>query len=368
MKADEVARSRGPEPELTLADDAVSRALARAIPGLTPADSGREWSALGVDSFDLLTLRLAIEKALGGEIADADWIQAATPADLRALAVRLADNGEGLAASRLSIEETIRLGMPQMAAGGLSESWLMKTLGDLHWRLIGKAVGARPSEIRDSLGNRLYPTFTRVRLVASSPLALFEEDEQLRFRAALSRFGPGLFFADISVEGECGRTIEAQLMSSFALRNGDGNRALLRAHPTLPEPCAPPALTAMPPFGLLYHQKRQTRDAAKPILGRCAYEIVPHYDINGVGLLYYAAYPMIADFCQMRFSGSGPRGAVAASIIERDICYFANADIEAALEWRLHRDEAGDGLATEASIVRDDGIVMALITSRKVAV
>lgn len=360
---DEVARRGGFEPEPARLRDAVSLVLARTLPALTSADFERDWTDLGLDSFDLLTLRLVVEEALGGEIDDGDWIRATTPARLSGLALAKRDAAGG--APGLSAEESVELGMPQMAMGGLSESWLLKHLGDLHWRLVGRALRTRPSEISDSLGNRLYPTFTRVRFAANSPLAHFGEGERLRFRAALSRFGAGIFFADIFIEGEAGRSIEAQLMSSFAQRGAEGNRALLRAQPVLPEPCAAPALPEMPPFGLAYQQQRQARDAERPILGRCGYELMPHYDINGVGLLYYAAYPMIADSCHMRVSGTGAAAAMALSTIERDICYFANADIGAALEWRLHRDEAG---ASESSIVRDDGTVMALIASRKAAI
>jgi probable biosynthetic protein (TIGR04098 family) len=360
MMADEGARRGEFEPEPTHLRDAVSLVLARNFPALTAADFGRDWDAIGLDSFDLLTLRLAVEEALGGEIEDREWIRATTPARLRAL--RPARREGSHAVPGLSAEEIVELGMPQMAMGGLSESWLLKHLGDLHWRLVGEALRTRPSEIRDSLGNRLYPTFTRVRFAASSPLACFGEGERLRFHAVLSRFGAGIFFADIVVEGEAGRTIEAQLMSSFAQRGVEGNRALLRAQPILPEPCAAPALPEMSAFGLAYRQRRRARNAARPILGRCGYELMPHYDINGVGLLYYAAYPMIADLCHARVSGTGAPAAMAVSTIERDIFYFANADAGATLEWRLHRDEVG---ATESSIVRDDGAVMALITGRK---
>ncbi|HEX5184301.1 MAG TPA: LnmK family bifunctional acyltransferase/decarboxylase [Allosphingosinicella sp.] len=364
MKVDEVVRRGRPEPEPARLGDAVSLVLARILPALTPADLGRDWSALGLDSFDLLTLRLAVEEALGGEIEDGDWIRATTPARLSGLALRPAHRDKDRSAPGLSAEETVALGMPQMAMGGLSESWLLKHLGDLHWRLVGRALDMPPSEIKDSLGNRLYPTFTRVRFAASSPLARFEEGERLCFRASLSRFGAGIFFADILVQGEAGRSIEAQLMSSFAHRGGAGNRALRRAQPVLPGLCAAAALPEMPQFGRVYHQRRRARNAARPVLGRCGYQLVPHYDINGVGLLYYAAYPMIADACHMRVSGAGAAAAMETSIVERDIFYFANADAGAALEWRLHRDEKRASLS---SIVRDDGIVMALVAGRKVA-
>jgi probable biosynthetic protein (TIGR04098 family) len=345
--------------------EALTLALARAIPGFTRPDYGKGWEELGLDSFDLLSLRLAVEDALGGELADADWVAAATPADLLALATRRTPAG-GAPAQRPSLRRTVELGMPEMALCGLSESWLLKALGDLHWQLVGTALGCRPSEIADSFGHRLYPAFTRLHFVSSQPIASYEEGETLSFDATLSRFGAGIFFSAIRVVGAQGRSIDARLMSSFAYRgDGGGNGGLVRGQPSLADDDALPSLAAMPPFGERYRERRRERDAVKPILARRVYELIPQHDINGVGLLYYAAYPLIADICQMRGSEQGAAWAAATSTMERDICYFANADVDAHLEWRLHRDEAGDGLATEASIVRDDGVVMALVTSRK---
>ena len=42
------------------------------------------------------------------------------------------------------------------------------------------------------------------------------------------------------------------------------------------------------------------------------YEIVPFHDINGVGLLYFAAYPIISDICSLRyFAGFSALSTVA---------------------------------------------------------
>jgi probable biosynthetic protein (TIGR04098 family) len=123
----------------------------------------------------------------------------------------------------------------------------------------------------------------------------------------------------------------------------------------------------MPDFGLEYGRRRAEKDAARRVLDRERYELMPQHDINGVNLLYYAAYPLIADICQMRRSGQGAAWASATSPVARDTHYFANAEIMSVLEWRLHEDADGDGLRTESSIVRDDGAVMAFVQSRKAA-
>lgn len=346
---------------------AVLAALRQIRPGFDPADAGKAWHELGLDSFDLLSLRLAVEER-AAEIPDTDWVDAATPDALIRLAAAAGSRSAPPVSAGVSLDETIELGMPQMALSGLSESWLLKALGDCHWRMVAAALETRTADIRDSFGNRLYPAFTRVRFVSSAPLFAFEEGEKLRIEASLTRYGAAIYFSRLAITGEKGRAIEGELMSSFTYRpDGGSNAQLLRSQPMLPEPCAAPAHAAMPAFGLEYARRRRARNVAAPVVAAAPYALIPQYDINGVGLLYYASYPIIADICQMRASAGGAAWATGTSTVERDVSYFANADPGAALEWRLHRDEDGDGLRTEASIVRGDGVVMALVTSRKEA-
>jgi len=346
------------------AADAIDAAIRAEVPDLPEAGHERSWAELGLDSFGLVALRAAAEQALGREITDPEWLSAATPADL----IRLADD-RGAAAtpkatSGLSIEESVELGMPQMAMGGLSESWLMRTLGDLHWRLIASALDTKAAAIRDGDGNRLVPVFTRIRFAATRPLAAWREGEALRLSASLSRLGSGLFFSRVEVAGEEDRRISADLMSSFAARGAEGgNLDLIRGQAKIPEGCRAALLEDMPPFGIGYQERRRAA-ADERILARAGYEMMPQYDINGLGMLYCAAYPMIADIAQMRVQG-GAGWAAATSTIERDIFYFANADCDDRLEWRLHSDPGGDGLDTEASIVRSDGTTIASLSTRK---
>jgi probable biosynthetic protein (TIGR04098 family) len=355
-------------PRLPALADIVEAALRSEVPDLGHVHYGRPWAELGLDSFGLLALRASLEHAIGHEIDDSDWVEAATPED----AIRLlADAGSGRARpgpSELVLREEVELGLPQMALCGLSESWLLKILGDLHWRLIAEALDVKPADIRDASGNRLYPTFTRIRFVSSRPLAAYLEGERLAFSASLSRLGAALFFSNVGVQGEDGRSVSAELMSSFSHRGAEpGNSDLLRGQPQISAACRATALAEMPDFGLFYQEMRRTSAVPRPILARAGYEILPQYDINGVGLLYCAAYPMIADISQMRARGAGAGWAAETSTIERDTCFFANADIGSRPEWRLHEDEHGDGLSTVASIVRDDGVVMAWVRTRKVA-
>jgi probable biosynthetic protein (TIGR04098 family) len=53
--------------------------------------------------------------------------------------------------------------MPQLQWGGLSEHWLLKELGDMHWSLITAGLGTTSDKVTDSAGERLYAAFVRLR-------------------------------------------------------------------------------------------------------------------------------------------------------------------------------------------------------------
>ena len=346
----------------------IAGVLAAELPGLAPEDADRDWVALGLDSFGLLTLRAAVEQAIERDLGDREWQSATTPRRLCALDGASSPRAQACAAEDAALAGETILGMPELAMGGLSESWLLKRLGHVHWQMIGVALGVAPQLLCDEGGRRLYPAITRVRFVSSRPLGRYREGERLGWTSRLSRFGGSLFFSRTVIAGEDGRGIEAEMMSSFALRVGAGNEDLARGKPVGVEAGTATALDAMPAFGTEHQAVRARIGAEAPVIARATYDVVPQHDINGVGLLYFAAYPIIADICEMRepgrVSGTGRGRWAAGSTIARDVHYFANADADAGLEWRLHRAQAGDA-PSEASIIRDDGTAMAAIFTRR---
>src|SRR5215467_6215679 len=92
----------------------------------------------------------------------------------------------------------IRIGMPQMALGCLSENWLLKELGDLHWDRLCHSLRSKSSEITDSAGRRLYATFVRVRVSLERTLAAFTEGDELRLGIQITRFGRSSVLSTIS--------------------------------------------------------------------------------------------------------------------------------------------------------------------------
>ena len=211
-------------------------------------------------------------------------------------------------------------------------------------------------ELLDGKGNRLYATFTRICLTTDD-LSTYQENAPLRLEGEVSRFGSGMFFSDIDLTRR-----HAMLISSFSMRGeSESNMSLLKGQPRIPADCKIAEQTSLPRFGEEY---RGLRASGLPdSIFSTEYEIVPHHDINGVGLLYFAAYPIISDICESRFGSL--RGL---HTIRRDIFYFNNCDPDHTLVFRLHNRRTNNSrVESEKSICRkSDGVVMSRVfTTRK---
>ena len=150
------------------------------------------------------------------------------------------------------------INMPQMAMEGLSKSWLLKELGDMHWSMITKGLGSPSSELRDGSGNRLYATFTRIHYAFGRPLGAIGENTSLDLRGTIARFGAGTFVSDIAI-GHVDAPGEARLMSNFARRGETTNTSLLKGQPTIPPDC--PIPDRPPPNFMLEYRDRRAATA-----------------------------------------------------------------------------------------------------------
>ena len=350
------------QPDDTGPAAALHAALSEAIPAFSAKMASRPFAALGVDSFGMLSLRARVEQVLG-PVDDAVWTTLVTPGELLELGRSgLKPEAEATGATH---SRRYRINMPQMAVGGLSESWLFKEIGDLHWTMIMDGLGVQSSDLFDGTGARLYATFTRLRLVSTNPISSFAENEEVALKGEIARHGAGLFFSEMGIAGHA-KTIRASIMSSFSKRaEVTSNTGLLKGQPTIPPGCPIRVLENMPAFGLGYQARRSTPPPG--VIFECPYEILPIHDINGAGLLYFAAYPAISDICELRFIGQGARWAARASTVQRDVFYFANCDMGDQLIYRAHaRRDLGTGIEIESSISRaSDGKLMAYLVTRK---
>jgi probable biosynthetic protein (TIGR04098 family) len=350
-------------PAASFSDEEVLALIRNECPELTRDDLGKSFEDLGIDSFGMLTLRTKLEEASGKTIDDGSWSAAITPADaVRVFSDIMPTRQQADTSAAVSERRDYHVNLPQMAAGGLSESWLFKEIGDLHWSQISKGLGIPSSQVRDAAGDRLLATFTRVQVDSTVPLTAYAENEPISIEGKISRYGPAMFFNDASVSGE-GKLTRVRVMSSFS-KFGEAatNASLQPAQPPIAADCAIPSLPSLPEFAEEYRGRRSAVLAAS--LFDCEYSIVPGYDINGAGLLYFAAYPMINDICAVRYAG---RSYADFSTLRRDVFYFANCDADDTVIYRIHSWHATDaGIELEESLARkSDGAVMSYSLTTK---
>jgi probable biosynthetic protein (TIGR04098 family) len=339
--------------------------IKREIPTFTLADMATPFYRLGIDSMGLLIIRTQLEALAGATIDDGRWADVVTPADLLNAFATASTSSRRYGSRKGATERRgYALSMPQMAIGGLSESWVFKEFGDIHWSILTKGL-KRPSHLlQDGNGERLYATFTRIQLDATCAFASFKENEHVQFDASMSRYGAGIYFSDATASGESG-VVQARLASTFSKAQApESNTSLVKGVPDLPPEFNIPSLAELPEFARDYRARR-SENLGQSIF-ECEYEIIPSYDINGVGLLYFAAYPIITDICATRHAGRS--FATQYSTVHRDVFYYGNSDPDDTLLYRLHRCTADDEtIDMESSIGRkSDGNLIAHVLTRKI--
>jgi probable biosynthetic protein (TIGR04098 family) len=284
--------------------------------------------------------------------------------------------GQGTSAYR-----KITVNMPQMALEGLSENWLFKELGDIHWHLLHNGLQTRSAHLKDEAGNRVHATFVRTRFVSSIALNEFNESEELETESRIMRSGNSLYLSNILMNSPKG-TLDAELITSFSSRDKADNCKLVRSLPATRINLIEEHAT-IPEFVEEYKQIKKGMAAglyldgvlfpiSDDIIFRHSYELNPFYDMNGAGLLYFAAYPTINDICEMKCFGGpaqdGKRWEQAYYTVARDVLYFSNCNIDDRIEYRVNHFAfmEEDKVRIASSLYRQsDGQLMARIFTIK---
>lgn len=351
------------------------------IPTISSADIVMPITDTSLDSIDLLVLRVAIEKYFRMEISDSEWYQFNSIHQALTHFHEQKDDIEHIALSykniKLKREQEIR--MPQMANDALAENWLLKELGDIHWSLISKGLEQKTSEFRDDLGNRLYATFVRISYLIN-PLSNFQENEIINFEADIKRFGNNAYYSEVS--GLCNeKKLHAFLATSFTHRENKGNEHIAKSNPKertnhiqqlkhIPEFLTEYRLLKK---GLLEELKFNeiTFYLGDSVILTINYVINPYYDINGVGLLYFASYPIITDKCVGDFLKEKNEINNFDSdyqTVYRDIFYFANCNRNDLVVFKLNSIEKVDNkLVISSSLFRhsDNTLMVRIFTIKQ---
>lgn len=258
----------------------------------------------------------------------------------------------------MGLKRKYKLNMPQLLWGGLSENWLLKELGDMHWQQITSALNTASDQLTDSRGERLYASFVRLSWSGAN-IADFKENAALDLQSSLSRYGSKMFFSETEGKGETG-VFKANLMSVFSTREASDNTKLKKGtlkseidtdtvilHEKLPLV----AKEYLENKSEIFDENNQLKtEAVSSFLYQHEYIIDAYDDINGVGLLYFASYPKINDKCEREYIKEhyelDKDWLELAGVVSRDIHYYGNAN-------------SGDKLIYELnSLVQDDNKVI----------
>ena len=278
----------------------------------------------------------------------------------------------------INFSKQVSLNMPQMAFSGISENWLLKEFGDIHWRMICDGLETTSNKIVDSSGNRLYASFVRIRFESSHPLQSYCENDHLNFEGKITQNGSKMFLSQISMDDGFKKN-NASLMTVFVTRITD-NKSLTKSSPVNIGKSKIKIVNAMPDFGKEYVKIKSEafKNSDKPEnqeiqLGKeyfqlnhnnifsMDYRIDPYNDLNGVNLLYFASYPKINDICEREYFNAlrdetekNDDWALSTSVICRDVFYYGNCDINDEITFVLNNYEFLDNyqIKLSSSLIR----------------
>jgi probable biosynthetic protein (TIGR04098 family) len=395
-----------------------------------PVPLARDTELIQFDSLSLVILREECEKEFGIFIPDADWHEIGTISELLDLIERLSASSAGNSAGGAGAQggasqglptwnsddmaEPLEIGMPLMGIGNLCESALLKHLGDVRWRHITRLTGVPSRNLLDDEGNRLYPAFFYVELQfpESKPMGSFGENDTLVVMDTVKRYGLSMldgtvylipsesrqFFSKplTSLEEAARAGIPAVRLSNAFVMKFDGAEWLKKSRPKIGTLDTVAELPSPPDSFELCKRVQKGGGLSAPFDNFRAvhdadvtfqYAIQPDRDVNGVGLLYFANYPLFLDLAERHALKQAyppwPDALInARSLLVRKVVYLNNAAWNDSMEirtrsWMRLSPESGSSrdpfpcsalrLASEQRIYRQsDGRMMCVSWSEKI--
>ena len=283
----------------------------------------------------------------------------------------------------------LEVGIPLMGRNNLGETPLMKLIGELRWSHIRQFTNVPSKKLVDDAGDRLYATFYYVEMQfpRETPMASFGENDRLTAVNTLKSYGNSImdgytFFYPASWPRERkvpllnGRqAIELGIpyvrSSNIFVKMLQGATWLKKSRPCQPGVDNIPKIAEIPDTYLLTKKAgeagrfRTPPDSCSRLTDgkiRVEYKIEPDQDLNGVGLLYFANYPMILDISERRVLPEKALIPISHELLDlrsvayRQSAYLSNAhqsdSIEVSIEAWIDNPFLSDHPAPELSPIR----------------
>lgn len=227
------------------------------------------------------------------------------------------------------------LGMAECGWHGISEGWLLRHLGDVHWRLIADAMGQRAAVFTDATGAPVYAAFCAISERIARP-KLARPGAVLTIASRLRRLSPTrlISFHGLDIDGETFANVT--LITAFVRHGATGGNARIRRAQPLGQ-LDLPMMEAGEDGGFaeeatrLYREKMPDSPAPAADVTPC-----PTTEFNAAGLLYCANYPALADRTEWALCPE----LAARMLISRKIVYLGNVDAGEPVTGALHRSPA----------------------------
>jgi probable biosynthetic protein (TIGR04098 family) len=260
-------------------------------------------------------------------------------------------------------ELRLTLGMPYLGRNNLSESSLLKAIGDDRWRQIQDLGQVPTAQIRDDAGSRLYATFYFIELHLSprNPLSAYGENDVLTFTTDISHYEKVYLDGRHVIAGHPEHWIRTSNVFIYQER---GPSKLSVSIPATMDFTQIPQLETQPDSLDLCRQAKTNGVFWNPCpediplfdgKKEHIYYIDSDRDLNGAGLVYFANFISILDRAEREIlsglSNPVPTEVLdARSTYQRRVGYYGNAQctdrlhISLAARMRLLPGTDGGGL------------------------
>ena len=333
---------------------------------------------LGADSWQYLEFRNEIETAFGITIPDFDVDRLSTMEDCARLVSELleGENAEGSSTQPAGLRgprpwkggtyqgadgalfTDLEVGMALTGRNHLAESPLLKFVGEIRWNHIAHFAGVPSRKLCDETGERLYATFYYVETLFpnQTPMAAFGENDRFTVVSTLRSFGNSILdgfhflypagwpeqkkipLLNGAQAAEMG--IPYVRTSNIFVKMLQGASWLKKSRPAQRGMDEIARLAEVPDSYLRIKKAEQedrfrlppgTASALTPGKVKVEYQIEPDRDLNGVGLLYFANYPMILDIAERKCLREQARLPLSddlldlRTLVRRESAYLGNA-------------------------------------------
>lgn len=234
------------------------------------------------------------------------------------------------------------IGMPHLGFNGLSENWLLKECGNIHWKMLSERMGILSENLIDKQGNRIYSSF--VTYTFDGNLSNIYEGFQLEIDSDLYKITEKKL---ISIHKS--KYFTLKLISIF-LKRGKSNTDFTSLTPIINTD----NINFFIDDKSIIQQDKIIRKDNMSFLNSTNifnYIPVPEIDFNGAKFLYFASYQKIMEMAEWNILQPIIKNLENFTIKERKIFYFSNIDVNQSLAVKIILNQYENNIDYNAEII-----------------